>query len=108
MTNFGRGGGGTPSYASNDKQMAAYDSLPRSVREAIANGYQNWATYPIARRWNQGRYKDAAALVATIDRWNREAAEEDRAKLATYLDRAQAIGTKRDGRGRFLRRSQKT
>ena len=103
--NYGRGGGA--SYASREKQMAAYDSLPRSAREELANGYECWAAYPLAYRWNRGQYKDATALVATIKRWNKERAEKDPATLEKYLNRRQEVGPARNPRGRFMRSKKK-
>jgi hypothetical protein len=84
MSNSGRGG--RPSYASLDKHMKAYDALPKSVRQALAEGYENWATYKMHRRWEAGRYRSARELIAKIRGWNREQAAEDRRALLGALN----------------------
>jgi hypothetical protein len=48
--------GGRSSYASLEKQMAAFDRLPRSVRAALADAAFNWAAFPIHRWFEAGRY----------------------------------------------------
>lgn len=79
--------GGRASYATREKQMAAYDALPASVRKTLADGYGNWATYPIHQWWERGRFKDAASLVRLVKKWDADQAASDRAQLEKYLNR---------------------
>lgn len=84
--------GGTPSYASIEKQMAAYDALPKSVRAELANGYENWAAYPIRQRWERGQFKSVEVLVRAIERWNADQLARDRKLVERFLSRHKAIG----------------
>lgn len=58
------------SSASLEKQMAAYDRLPKSVRQALQDSVANWAAYPIRMWWERGDFYDAASLVRRIETWN--------------------------------------
>ena len=69
--------GGRVSYASTERQMKAFDRLPRSVRAALANAAFAWAPYPIWRWFEAGRYT-AKELVKQIDRWDRKQIARDR------------------------------
>lgn len=102
MGNGGRGGG-RYSYASKENQMDAYDRLPASVRAELANGYENWAAYTIRYRWERGQYKTAKALVATIQRWNKERLEKDRLAVESWLNRREKHGVPRTAQGRFTK-----
>ena len=64
----------TASYstASKDKQWAAFEALPKSAREALANAAFDWAPYPINRDWQAGRWKTAKALCTTIAQWDQK------------------------------------
>jgi hypothetical protein len=75
MSNAGRGYG-SYSYASKDKQWAAFEKLPRTVRDALNEAARPWAPYTIWRRWEAGKYKSAAALVKEIQRWDRDAVKK--------------------------------
>lgn len=83
MNNCGKGG--RASYATIEKQMTAFDNLPRSVRLALANGYQNWAAFPIHRQWQRGAYPDAKALIKAIRAWDAKQRQHDRQTLADAL-----------------------
>jgi hypothetical protein len=72
--------GGRPSYASTEKEMAAFDRLPRSVRAALADAAFNWAAYPI-RRWFEAGCYSAKALVKQIDAWDRKQIARDRTRV---------------------------
>lgn len=85
MGNHGKGGGA--SYASRDRQMAAFDRLPRSIRMALANAYEDWAAFPIQRRWEQGVYANAKALIKTIAQWDETQRQRDRLALTRGLNR---------------------
>lgn len=65
-------GGGGVTTASTDKQMAAFDALPKSVREHLSEALFDWPAYPIRRWWEQGRYKNAKALCRAISEWDRK------------------------------------
>ena len=62
---------GRPSYASLENQMAAYDALPRSIREALATAAFDWAAYPIKRRFESGNLS-AKDWVKFIRKWDHE------------------------------------
>lgn len=66
--------GGSTSYAKKEDQMAAYDKLPPSLRAALQNADNNWAAYPIARWFNNGKGERARAAywVKQIARWDKE------------------------------------
>lgn len=68
--------GGRPSYASLDKQFAAYDRLPRSVRAALAGALFDWAAYPIWQRFERGSVT-AKQLVKNIANWDAQQAARD-------------------------------
>ncbi len=71
---------GSVSYASKDKQMAAYDALPKSIREAMANAAFNWAPYPVKQRFERlGR--GAPYWVEIIKRWDAEQIAKDRTRV---------------------------
>lgn len=78
MTNVHRSG--SVSYASKEKQMAAYDALPRSMREALANSAFNWAAYPIRQRFERGQIT-AKTWVGLIEKWDRDQIAKDRTKV---------------------------
>jgi hypothetical protein len=61
--------GGRRSTASPDKQMKAYDALPREIREALANAAYSYAPYTIWRRFKRG-YLSAQSWVGLIQRWD--------------------------------------
>jgi uncharacterized protein DUF6525 len=71
---------GRASYASLENQMAAFDRLPRSVREALANAAFDWAAYPIRSRFESGRMS-AKAIVQAIGQWDRKQIDKDRKKV---------------------------
>ena len=77
MSNAGRGG--RPSYASKDKQWAAFERLPRRVRDALNQAVEPWAPYPIWRWWEAGKWS-ADELVALIKRWDRELTKKAEAR----------------------------
>lgn len=68
------------SYASNEKQMAAYDALPRSIREALANAAFDWAAYPVKQRFERGKMT-AKEWVKHIAKWDREQIKKDRTRV---------------------------
>jgi hypothetical protein len=72
--------GGRGSYATTEKQMEAFDRLPRSVRAALAGSVFNWAAFPIHRWFEAGRYS-AKGLVKQIDAWDRKQIARDRARV---------------------------
>lgn len=76
MSNGGGSGSGSYSYADRNKQMAAFDSLPPMVREALRNAVFDWAPYPILTRIRRNVYMrrgGAKAIVKDISRWDRDA-----------------------------------
>lgn len=89
-------GSGAPSYASREAQMKAYDSLPRVIREALANAAFDWAPYPIARRFNRAtRHDMAKRLAADIARWDADQVAKDRVRVWGW---PRERGAKRRGR----------
>jgi hypothetical protein len=54
--------------------MRAFDKLPKSAREALANAVADWVPQPILTWHNRQRrgYETGAEIAATIERWNRE------------------------------------
>lgn len=71
---------GSVSYASKEKQMAAYDALPKSMREALANSPFNWAAYPIKQRFERGAL-NAKTWVGLIAQWDAEQIAKDRTRV---------------------------
>ena len=71
---------GSSSYATKQAQMDAYDALPRSVREALANAAFAWAPYPINKRFQSGR-RSAKELVKDVHRWDRDQIAKDRTRV---------------------------
>src|SRR4051812_6495173 len=71
---------GSVSYASKKTQMAAYDSLPRSIREALANAVFSWAPYPIKRSFERGK-RTAKEWTKLIARWDQEQIQKDRGRV---------------------------
>jgi hypothetical protein len=68
--------------------MAAYDKLPRSVRDALKYAYGNYAAFPIERRWQQGRYgNDVRDVVRSIKRSDERRKARDRKALLKFLAR---------------------
>lgn len=65
------------SYAKKENQYLAFERLPRSVREALNDAAFSWAPYPIWRRWEAGKYKDAKTLIKEIKRWDRDCHKRD-------------------------------
>jgi hypothetical protein len=77
--------GGRYSYASKDKQMEAFDRLPRSIRVALANAAFAWAPYPLWRRYeNSG--KPASYWVAQIAKWDTDQIAKDRTRVWRFDD----------------------
>jgi hypothetical protein len=81
------------SYASREKQMAAYDQLPCSIREALANAAFDWAAYPIRRRFERGQRR-AKEYVAIIRKWDRDQIAKDRVRVWRI-----GLGPRRQRRG---------
>jgi hypothetical protein len=76
---------GSYSYASKDKQMEAFDRLPRSIRVALANAAFAWAPYPLWRRYeNMGRA--ASYWVAQIAKWDADQIAKDRKRVWHFDD----------------------
>jgi len=71
---------GSSSYASKEAQMAAYDALPRSVREALANAAFDWAPFPVNKRFQRGQ-RSAKELCKDITRWDRDQIAKDRTRV---------------------------
>jgi hypothetical protein len=71
---------GSLSHASKQAQMDAYDALPRSVREALANAAFAWAPYPVHTRFQRGQ-RSAKELVKDIHRWDRDQIAKDRTRV---------------------------
>ena len=69
------------SSASKDKQWSAFDQLPRTIREALAEAAFDWAAYPILRWWNSGRYKTAKDLAKRIKQWDSDQIKKDRKRV---------------------------
>ncbi len=60
--------------------MAAYDALPKSIREALANAAFAWAPYPIKYRFERGT-KPAKEWVKLIAKWDRDQIAKDRTRV---------------------------
>jgi hypothetical protein len=67
---------GSVSYASEDKQMAAFDALPKSIREALANAAFDWAPYPVKLRFERGT-KSSKEWIKIIAKWDRDQTTKD-------------------------------
>jgi hypothetical protein len=67
---------GGVSYASKDKQMAAFDALPKSIREALAGAAFDWAPYPVKLRFERGT-KSSKEWVKLIAKWDRDQITKD-------------------------------
>lgn len=65
------------SYAKPKNQWKAFDELPRTVREALANAAFDWAAYPVWRWWNSGQYKSAKDLAKQIAVWDKTQIKKD-------------------------------
>lgn len=76
---------GAASYASREKQMAAYDRLPPSIRVALANAAFDWAPYPI-RKWFESGRRTAKQLVGDVAKWDREQIAKDRKRVWGIVD----------------------
>jgi hypothetical protein len=72
--------GGRKSYASREKQFAAYDRLPRSVRAALANAAFDWAPFPIRHHFERGRYT-AKRLVELVAIWDAQQIARDQKRV---------------------------
>jgi hypothetical protein len=72
--------GGRASYASKDKQTAAYDAPPHSSREALANATFSWAPYQIKQQFER-RELTAKACVNLIAIWDRKQIARDRYRV---------------------------
>jgi hypothetical protein len=68
------------SYASTEKQMAAFDRLPCSVRAALADAAFNWAAYTLHRQFEAGGYS-VKDLIKQIDAWDRKQIARDRTRV---------------------------
>jgi hypothetical protein len=71
---------GSVSHATKAQQMDAYDALPRSVREALANAAFAWAPFPVNKRFQRGQ-RTARELVKDIHRWDRDQIAKDRTRV---------------------------
>ena len=67
--------------AQND--LAAYDKLPRSVRQAIANGAFNLACPPLLTWWKRSRGlpQDARKIAAQVGQWETKRIAKDRKRV---------------------------
>jgi Family of unknown function (DUF6525) len=75
-------------YTTPQRSMAAFDKLPKSPREALADAVENWAPQTILTAHNRQKrgFETGTEIAATIARWNRE-------ELAKCKDqRRRAIG----------------
>lgn len=71
---------GSVSTASNESQMAAFDKLPASAREAFRDALFNWATYPVWRRWERGEYKTGKELAKAVRSWDAKQLKREAAR----------------------------
>ena len=97
---MGNGGtGGRASYASREKQMAAFDKLPPKLRAALANAYEDWAAYTVHQRWERGDMGNTAdGAIRMIASWDATQRKRDRRALEKYLNRNQGPKAKRRGK----------
>lgn len=69
------------SYQISDEAVwDRFDRLPQAVRERLTEANQDWVPSPLTRDWQRGR-ASASALIATINRWDREDRDEHFARL---------------------------
>ena len=87
---MGNQGKGRASYATLQKQMQAFDTLPFELRAALRHAYENWAPFPMQRRWQQGRYGDAHTFIASIRRSDDKQRQNDRDEVDRWLNRRAA------------------
>lgn len=80
MTSNGAPKGRCGSSASREKQMRAYDALPRSIRNALANAVFSWAPFPIQKRFERGEFS-ANTWCALISMWDRQHIRADRKRV---------------------------
>jgi hypothetical protein len=67
-------GNGSGSYRTTPANaMAAYDKLPKAVRQVLAGAYFQWAPQPWRTAWNRGDFgNDSRRLAAHIERLDRD------------------------------------
>jgi len=65
------GNSGGSYYSTPENAMRAFDKLPRTVRNALANAIFDWASQPFLTQWRRGT--SPKKLVALIREWDREA-----------------------------------
>jgi Family of unknown function (DUF6525) len=64
------------SHATRESQFKAYDRLPPIIRQALQNAAFDWASYPIRRWFESGRFT-AKECVRLIQKWDREQIRKD-------------------------------
>jgi len=57
-------------YSTPERHMRAYDKLPRTVRQALADADFDYATQPVLTHWRRGA--SPKALVRLIRQWDRK------------------------------------
>lgn len=79
------------SYRSKrENRMAAYDKLPPTARQALANAAFSWAPQPIRTRWNKGvkGYRNGQEIAAQVALWDAEKIAKDRRRVWGIRDNA--------------------
>jgi len=71
---------GRYSYAAKDRQWAAYDSLPPTIREALQNAAFDWAPYSVKQHFERGN-EGAKNFVRHIRQWDLQQIERDRKRV---------------------------
>jgi hypothetical protein len=66
-------------YSTTENRMAAFDKLPKSAREALANAAFSWAPQPIVTRWKRGDrgYKTGPSIAKLIPKWDEDKHAKD-------------------------------
>lgn len=68
------------SYRTTPKlMMAAFDKLPPTARQAIANAAFSWAPQPVLTRWRRGvpGYHTGKAIATKVQEWDRKQIAKD-------------------------------
>lgn len=81
-----------------ERTFAAFDKLPRNVREALANAAFDWAAQPVLTTWrrSRGTPADSARIAAAIPGWDARHIAKTRKRVWGIDDKTpQRIGRKR-------------
>lgn len=87
-------GNSSGSYrSSRENSLAAFDKLPPSAREALANAAFDWAPQPIVTSWRRGvtGMKTGKEIAARVAEWDAQQIAKDRSRVWGIKDDGQKI-----------------